>query len=86
MPAKKDPTIRKTKRMSCGHEQTFSTPVPRYGDNVWCLTCEIMTTIPKKVYPPGFWTVAEGGRPRRLKSNPRSNNQYTKGRKLNNGA
>lgn len=71
--------IHKTKKLSCGHEQTFSTPVPQPGDNVVCITCDRASTIPRRTPQP--WTVATGRR-RRLKSNPRSNNQYTKGRSL----
>lgn len=74
--------MRKTKELSCGHKQDFHTPVPQPGDNAWCLTCNTLQVIPRKTRQP--WTVAEG-RARRLKSNPTSNNQYTKGRSLSNG-
>lgn len=72
--------IHKTKILTCGHEQRFSTPVPGAGEKVWCLTCHTMSSIPKRIHTDPR-TIAEG-RPRRLKKNPRSNNQYTKGRKL----
>lgn len=72
--------IRKKKTMVCGHEQTFHTPVPQPGEIVFCLTCNSDTIIPKRKYDCPY-TVAEG-RSRRLKVNPRSNNQYTKGRTL----
>lgn len=82
MASKREHIIRKTKKLLCGHEQVFSTPVPQPGEIVYCLTCNNATTIPWKKTQP--WTIATG-RPRRLKSNPRSNNQYTKGRRLSNG-
>jgi hypothetical protein len=66
--------IRKTKMLVCGHEQTFSTPVPAAGDVVWCLTCEKSSSVPKRPYKYVYR--------RRMKNNPRSNNQYTKGREL----
>lgn len=79
MAAKKNFIVRKTKNLSCGHQQTFSTPVPQEGDCLFCSSCQKEAKIP---YRKRKQTVAEG-RPRRLKSNPRANNQYTKGRKLN---
>lgn len=81
MPRKYNFTIHKIKKMTCGHEQTFSTPVPRPGDHVWCNNCNDYSRIPRNKNNKAYWTVAQG-RPRRLKENPRSNNQYTKGRKL----
>lgn len=80
MPEKKDHIIHKTKTMVCGHQQTFSTPVPQEGNIVWCFRCNDYSKIPWRNRKTR-WTVAEG-RPRRLKSNPKSNNQYTKGRAL----
>lgn len=86
MPAKHNFTIHKLKLMVCGHRQYFSTPVPQPGEVVWCLTCDKSSSIPKKKYNPNAkgQTIASG-RPRRLTENPRSNNQYTKGRRLSNG-
>lgn len=83
MAAKHNFVVHKLKQMTCGHRQYFSTPVPDYGETVWCLTCDSSSSIPKKKQS-GPQTVAEG-RARRLKKNPRSNNQYTKGRRLSNG-
>lgn len=80
MAAKHNFTVHKIKDMICGHRQLFSTPVPQRGEIVWCLTCDKES----KILPRGnvqSWTVANG-RPRRLKENPRGNNQYTKGRAL----
>jgi len=72
--------IHKTKKMTCGHKQIFLTPVPTYDEVVWCVDCNKSSRIlPRKKTQP--WTLAEG-RPRRLKSKPRSNNQYTKGRSI----
>lgn len=87
MPAKRDFTIHKIKDLNCGHRQTFSTPVPQPGDDVWCLTCEGLSSVPKRKWNPNArgQTIATG-RARRLKSFPRSNNQYTKGRRLSNGS
>lgn len=85
MPRKYNFTVRKLKTLSCGHRQYFSTPVPQRGESVYCLTCEKESTIPKKEYNPNAKgaTIATG-RARRLTPNPRSNNQYTKGRRLSN--
>jgi len=77
MSAKREHIVKKTKTLSCGHQQTFSTPVPVAGNMVWCRTCRMDAIIPSRKTK----TVAQG-RPRRLKANPRSNNQYTKGRAL----
>lgn len=81
--ARREQIIQKIKKMSCGHEQVFSTPVPQENENVWCLTCNAAARIPRRNRKSSL-TVAQG-RPRRLKSNPRSNNQYTKGRELVDG-
>lgn len=67
-------TIHKTKTMTCGHQQTFSTPVPTEGDVVWCHECDNHSQIPKRSY--------RYQKRNRMKENPRSNNQYTKGRRL----
>jgi hypothetical protein len=75
--------MRKYKKMMCGHSQWFFTPIPQPGEGVWCLECDAPTSLPKTKRKQ-INTVANG-RPRRLKSNPRSNNQYTKGRELNSG-
>lgn len=67
------------KCLPCGHTQFFDTPVPRECDWVWCVTCDTSMQLPRA--PRKQDTVA-GGRKRRLKRCPKSNNGYTKGRPL----
>lgn len=71
--------VKKTKQLTCSHSQTFSTPVPQPGDAVWCLTCEAPSYIPKLKRTRTIAT----GRPSRAKTDPKGNNQFTKGRKIN---
>lgn len=71
------PEKRIAKTLICGHEQVYSTPVPKPGEAVWCLRCDGESRVPYN----RPMTVSEG-RPHRLKDEPKSNNQFVKGRKL----